>query len=121
MFTENNLREDIIKMLGKNMKMYIKSIICIIIVSLFIASSATGIEVKSKKQTSYLSDFDPLVDVEVTVEIQKIRAFDMLDIQVPSREYIDRTSDPDLYQDFCTFLIHRYVNRELDHSILWMG
>jgi len=97
MFTENNLREDIIKILGKNMKMYIKSIICIIIVSLFIASSATGIEVKSKKQTSYLSDFDPLVDVEVTVEIQKIRAFDTLDIQVPIREYIDRTSDPDLY------------------------
>jgi len=79
------------------MKTNVKSIICIILVSFFIASSATGIEVKTKKQTSYLSDLDPLVDVEVTVEIQKIRAFDKYDQQVHSEEYIDLNSDPDFY------------------------
>ncbi|GAG34643.1 unnamed protein product, partial [marine sediment metagenome] len=42
-------------------------------------------------------DFDPLVDIEVTVEIQKIRSFDKYDKQVHRREYIDRTSDPDFY------------------------
>jgi len=79
------------------MKTNVKSIICIILVSFFIASSAIGIEVKTKKQTSYLSDLDPLVDVEVTVEIQKIRAFDKYDQQVHSEEYIDLNSDPDFY------------------------
>jgi hypothetical protein len=79
------------------MKTNVKSIICILLVSFFIASSATGIEVKTKKQTSYLSDLDPLVDVEVTVEIQKIRAFDKYDQQVHSEEYIDLNSDPDFY------------------------
>ena len=79
------------------MKTNVKSIICIILVSFFIASSATGIEVKTKKQTSYLSDLDPLVDVEVTVEIQKIRAFDKYDQQVYSKEYIDLNNDPDFY------------------------
>jgi hypothetical protein len=42
-------------------------------------------------------DFDPLVDLEVTVEIKKIRSFDKLDQQIPSIEFIDLTSDPDFY------------------------
>jgi len=75
------------------MKMNIKNIICAILVSFFIVSSATGIEVKQ----SYLSDFDPLTDVEVTVEIQKIRALYNYDPQVQVKEYIDLTSDPDFY------------------------
>ena len=75
------------------MKMNIKYIIYAILVSFFIASSVTGIEVKP----SYLSDFDPLTDVEVTVEIQKIRAFDKDDLQVRVEEYIDLNSDPDFY------------------------
>ena len=79
------------------MKKNVKSIIFIILISFFIVSSAAGIEVKTKKQTSYLSDLDPLVDVEVTVEIQKIRAFDKYDQQVRSEEYIDLDSDPDFY------------------------
>ncbi len=65
----------------------------LILVSFFIISSTTGIEVKS----SLPIDYDPLVDVEVTVEIQKIRAFDKEDKQVRIEEYIDKTSDPDLY------------------------
>jgi len=79
------------------MKKNAKFLICIILASFFIISSAAGIELKTKKQTSYLSDLDPLVDVEVTVEIQKIRAFDKYDQQVRSEEYIDLDSDPDFY------------------------
>ena len=43
------------------------------------------------------SDFDPLVDLEVTVEIQKIRAFDKHDVQLRVKEYVDSDSDPDFY------------------------
>jgi len=71
----------------------LKYCIILILVSFFIISSTTGIEVKS----SFPIDYDPLVDVEVTVEIQKIRAFDKEDKQVRIEEYIDKTSDPDLY------------------------
>lgn len=51
-------------------------------------------------------DFDPLVDIEVAVEIQKIRAFDKVEKQLsllpfialfPPREYVDKDSDPDFY------------------------
>lgn len=44
-----------------------------------------------------LNDFDPLVDIEVTVDIQKIRSFDKEDPQVRGKEYIDANSDPDFY------------------------
>jgi hypothetical protein len=94
------------------MKKNVKSIIFIILISFFIVSSAAGIEVKTKKQTSYLSDLDPLVDVEVTVEIQKIRAFDKYDQQVRSREYIDLNGDPDLY-------IEIIINDQEFRSDIW--
>ena len=94
------------------MKKNIRSIIFIILVSFFIVSSATGIEMKTKKQTNYLSDLDPLVNVEVTVEIQKIRAFDKYDQQVRSEEYIDLNSDPDFY-------IEIIVNDQEFKSDIW--
>ncbi|UCF12704.1 MAG: hypothetical protein JSW06_00200, partial [Thermoplasmatales archaeon] len=103
------------------MKIYIKSITCIILVSFFIASSAAGIELKSEKQTSNLTDFDPLVDVEVTVEIQQIRAFDKSDEQLSiipfypifvKREYIDKESDPDFY-------VKVLINNEESTSDTW--
>lgn len=43
------------------------------------------------------SDFDPLVDISVTVKIQKIRSFDKYDWQMRSREFVDDHSDPDFY------------------------
>jgi len=67
---------------------------------------------KTKKQTNYLSDLDPLVNVEVTVEIQKIRAFDKYDQQVRSEEYIDLNSDPDFY-------IEIIVNDQEFKSDIW--
>ncbi len=48
-------------------------------------------------QSIEISDFDPLVDLSVTVEIQKIRSFDKTDSQHLVREYIDEESDPDFY------------------------
>jgi len=48
-------------------------------------------------QTSNISDFDPLSNIKVTVDIQKIRAFDKDDQQVRVKEYIDLNSDPDFY------------------------
>jgi hypothetical protein len=75
------------------MKLNIKKFICIIFVNFLILSTVTGIMVKSNA----ISDFDPLVDIEITVEIQKIRAFDKDDQQLNVREYIDSTSDPDFY------------------------
>ena len=88
------------------MKLYIKFLTCIIIFNLFITSSAVGVKELSNKELDNLADFDPLVDVELTVEIQKIRTFDKEDKQfsiIPydpihfKREYIDKESDPDFY------------------------
>jgi len=79
------------------MKKNAKILICIILASFFIVSSAVGIELKTNKQTSYLSDLDPLVDVEVIVEIQKLRTFDKDDQQVHCEECVDLESDPDFY------------------------
>ena len=43
------------------------------------------------------SDIDPLVDIEVTVEIQKIRSLEKEDKQLYFEEIIDENSDPDFY------------------------
>jgi hypothetical protein len=79
------------------MKITIKLFLCILVVCFFIASNATGIQATSNTQSSNMDDFDPLVDIHVTVEIQKIRTFDKYDKQVHRREYVDRTSDPDFF------------------------
>jgi hypothetical protein len=103
------------------MKIYFKSIKCIILVCFFIASSAGGIEIRPEKQTSTFSDFDPLVDVDVTVEIQQIRTFDKDDKQLSiipfypifvKREYVDKDSDPDFY-------VKVLINNEEYVSEIW--
>jgi hypothetical protein len=91
------------------MKKNIKKLICLGIVAIFLllmnsAISADGVIGKE--------DFDPLVDLEVTVEIQKIRAFDKDDRQVLKREYVDRTSDPDFY-------VKIFINNEEFTSDTW--
>ena len=68
--------------------------------------------VTAENKTGKIEDFDPLVDLEVTVEIQKIRAFDKEDPQVRRVEYIDSDSDPDLY-------IKVYINDEEFTSDTW--
>ncbi len=44
-----------------------------------------------------LEDFDPLEDISVTVEINKIRSLEKLDPQVLSLKKIDSLGDPDFY------------------------
>jgi hypothetical protein len=58
------------------------------------------------------SDFDPLVDVTVTVEIQKIRSLEKFDTQIPTIEKIDWFSDPDFY-------VKVFINDEEFTSPIW--
>ncbi|UCD13719.1 MAG: hypothetical protein JSW60_09210, partial [Thermoplasmatales archaeon] len=70
-------------------KTHLKKIILTILVSTLLVSTASAVQVKGNlpvKTSLDDDDFDPLVDVEVTVEIQKIRAFDKYDAQVFRRE-----------------------------------
>ncbi len=77
------------------MKKNIKQLICLGLITIFLLSMNATISANNVRGDK--EDFDPLVDLEVTVEIQKIRAFDKYDKQVHRREYVDRTSDPDFY------------------------
>jgi len=62
--------------------------------------------------TPVSTDFDPLVDISVTVTINKIRAFDKVDWQLLKREYVDRNSDPD-------FFVKVIINGEEFTSPVW--
>jgi hypothetical protein len=78
-----------------------------IIFLLVISATVSAIETNSEYKASNLDDFDPLVDISITVEIQKVRSFDKYDRQLnvlpynlaifPKREYVDKDSDPDLF------------------------
>ena len=92
------------------MKKNVNKLICLGVVAIFFFTMNPAITVKSVSSTN--EDFDPLVDIEVTVEIQKIRAFDKYDRQVFRREYVDRTSDPDFY-------IKVFINDEEFTSDIW--
>jgi len=77
------------------MNMNKKRLICFGLVTIFVLSintTAYGKIIGSNKE-----DFDPLVDIEVTVEIQKIRTFDKHDKQVHRHEYVDLIGGPDFY------------------------
>ncbi|KYK31527.1 MAG: hypothetical protein AYK22_02215 [Thermoplasmatales archaeon SG8-52-3] len=97
-----------------------KTILCAIFSSMFILSISAVAE--EQVQTIDREDFDPLVDIEVTVEIKKIRCFDKLDKQLnilpynlapfPKREYIDEDSDPDFY-------LKIFINNEEFTSETW--
>ena len=76
---------------GKSVhKITMNKIICLAIMMLFMASANT-ISAQSKDgqlgTTNSTEDFDPLVDINVTVTIKEIRAFDV----------IDKFTDPDFY------------------------
>ena len=87
------------------MRMFKNMILSSLIISLLIlpiSASADNIYPVISKE-----DFDPLVDIEVTVEIIKIRAFDKVEKQfnilpynlgiINKREYVDKDSDPDFF------------------------
>lgn len=48
-------------------------------------------------ETTTFEDFDPLVDISVTVDINQIRSLEKLDVQIPTIEKIDNIGDPDFY------------------------
>ena len=83
------------------MKTHIKKITCLFLVTVFIVSSSSVISSDLNNSSSLVnmgeSDFDPLVDITVTVEIQKIRSLEKFDTQIPTIEKIDWFSDPDFY------------------------
>jgi hypothetical protein len=86
------------------MSIPLKTLVSTFLIFLLISSISAGAE---EVQIIGNDDLDPLVDVEVTVEIQKIRTFDKYDKQLnilpynfqifPRREYVDENSDPDFY------------------------
>jgi hypothetical protein len=54
---------------------------------------------------SFKTDYDPTVDIQVTVEIQKIRSLEKQDPAYRAEEIIDENSDPDFY-------IKIFINQE---------
>ncbi len=93
--------------------MKIKNIIVIVLVVLCFVVFPFG----SKSsfllaQVSTGVDYDPLVDVSVTVNIQDIRFFDKEDIQYHSRKYVDN----DINFDFYVKII---INGEVFTSGIW--
>ena len=90
------------------MKKNNKYLIYVFFISLLFIFNNIGLAV----QTSYISDFDPLSNIKVTVDIQKIRAFDKDDQQVRVKEYIDLNSDPDFY-------VKIIINDEVFISDIW--
>lgn len=71
--------------------MKISKAISILAIVFFLSSSAASIGFKTNV------DLDPLVDLEVTVDILKIRSLEHDDPQLNLREIIDVNSDPDFY------------------------
>ena len=83
------------------MKSNFKMIMCILSISIFLFSTTTAISENPKRISHPFvyneDDLDPLVDIVVTVEIQKIRSFDRYDWITNTIEKIDWLDDPDLY------------------------
>jgi hypothetical protein len=95
-----------------------KKILLIIVISMLFIPTVIGnssfynkIEIHNFK-SNLLDDYDPLVDISVTVEIKKIRSFDKRDIQIPSIEKIDASGDPDFY-------VKVFINDEEFTSPIW--
>jgi hypothetical protein len=87
-----------------------KKSICLFLATLLIIPLGTTISIRAEE--THTVDWDPLVDVNITVEILKIRAFDKFDTQIPTWEKIDRYSDPDFY-------VKIFVNGEEFTSQVW--
>jgi hypothetical protein len=71
------------------------SVVSIGIVALLLFSTIGLNAVSSTMNVT--DDFDPLVDLEITVNILKIRSLEKKDLQVYTEEIIDEHSDPDFY------------------------
>jgi hypothetical protein len=61
---------------------------------------------------AYTGDFDPLVDIILTVEIKQIRSLEKSDLEVRAIDKIDQFSDPDFY-------VKVFINDEEFTSPVW--
>ena len=78
---------------------------------LFIATGSGSMVLSANgRQTSV--DYDPLTDIAVTFELQKIRSLEKNDNHVNVREYIDRFSPPDFY-------VKVFINDQSFESPVW--
>lgn len=88
-----------------NKKLFKRVILTLFITASFIVTvSATPTKFEQLVKPSGLQDLDPLVDLEVTVEIQAIRSLQKFEYPNPKTlEVIDWISDPDfLYKSLLT-------------------
>ncbi len=87
-------------------------LIVLLIVSFSLMSTTTVLSVKKDQISNLQDDFDPLLDLEVTVEINKIRSLEKIDQQIPAIEIIDLRSDPDFY-------VKVFINDQEFKSEVW--
>lgn len=91
---------------------FIKLIILLIITYLLVVTSSAYI-IKPQKTTSYFNDFDPLIDIHVTVDIIKIRSLEKFEYPNPKTfKKIDLLSDPD-------FFVKVFINDQEFTSNIW--
>jgi hypothetical protein len=92
------------------------SLVCAVTFLMVSTSPAVSTPAAFKESHATLSlnmtDLDPLVDIVVTVEIQKIRSFEKNDLQVHAIEKIDLFTDPDFY-------IKVFINDKEFTSRIW--
>lgn len=87
---------------------YQKTTVVLLVLTCLLISGFTG----SYASVSIEEDYDPLVDIELTVDIQKIRTFDKHDVQLRVHEYVDENSNPDFY-------VKVFINEEMFISPTW--
>jgi hypothetical protein len=68
-----------------------------LVISSLILTTVSVTAVTLEKKSILNDDLDPLVDIEVTVEIKKIRSLEKFERQIPSFEKIDWLNDPDFF------------------------
>ncbi|MEM4257912.1 MAG: hypothetical protein QXL17_02010 [Candidatus Thermoplasmatota archaeon] len=84
-------------------------------ICLLVVMGASASQIQNHIQTtaiSYHDDFDPLINIEVTVTIKTIRSLEKYDQQVHSIKRIDLLSKPDLY-------VKVYINNQEFTSPVW--
>ena len=96
-------------------KMFFNKMIFIILIAISLIFTATTIPGKFKpySSTTNLDDLDPLVDLEVTVEIQAIRSLQKFEYtNIKTLEIIDLMNDPD-------FFVKVFINGQEFESEVW--
>lgn len=97
-----------------NKTLFKRVILTLLITALLVfTASAEPIKLGESQITTGEDDLDPLVDLEVTVEIQKIRSLEKFEYPNPKTlEIIDWTSDPD-------FFVKVFINDQEFVSDIW--